>query len=50
MKIRNRKLLVFVAATVLVCIKIIPPNVWMTVACFYIGGNVAQKYITKEGK
>lgn len=50
MKITNRKLLVFVTATVLVVLKIVPPNVWMTIACFYIGGNVAQKYVLKEVK
>lgn len=47
---RSRKLFVFIIATALVVFKIVPPNVWMTVACFYIGGNVAQKYVLKGVK
>lgn len=48
MKLKSRKLFVFVVATALVCFKVITSPAWVTIACFYIGGNVAQKYLLRK--
>ena len=45
-KITSRKFIVFVIATWLLYAGRIPPWVWLTVAVIYIGGNVAQKFLS----
>lgn len=44
----SRKLMVFVVATILLCIGRITQDVWVYVGLAYMGTNLVQKYIEKN--